>query len=315
MVMSSKMTKFTPSPVETISKGQNTRSPRAGKYYIPPVHIDDIPQFSFKELLEMSRFNNIDKMDIHVDERYGTKFMYIGNLLENPLDLRNLLTKFPAEKKQDSAIEAEKEGGKSFSNSKAPGMQQPIERQLMPALGNELFFLAKRLNFLKFKQEAVTWKYFTNCFYPKMKAYNRNYLPHMDPFTYAANIFLTESEDSGTTFFRVYNPETDKFYYNMSQCMAPSCTEDGTRRWYVDNLKERYGYNEKGTPERPIVAPIDVGVEDWKFFKGDDFYDGYLHLPARFNTMSFYRGNRWHSASFDAENAETTRYSLVGVIE
>ena len=45
------MTKFTPSPVETISKGQNTRSPRAGKYYIPPVHIDDIPQFSFKELL------------------------------------------------------------------------------------------------------------------------------------------------------------------------------------------------------------------------------------------------------------------------
>ena len=311
MVMSSEMMKYTPEEAQPHSKG-----PRTGKHYIPPVHIDDIPSFSFKELLEMSRFNPMDQMDIHVDERYGTKFMYIGNLLENPLDLRNLMTKFPAERKQDSALEADDlNGGKSFSGSKAPGMQQPIERQLMPAFGNELFFLAKRLNFLKFKREAVTWKYFTNCFYPKMQSFNKNYLPHMDPFSYAANVFLTESEDSGTTFFRVHCPIDDKWYYNMNDFMAPSATKSGARRWYVDQVKERYGYNEKGDPKQPIVQPIESGIEDWVYYQGDDFYDGYLHLPARFNTMSFYRGSRWHSATFDAANAETTRYSLVGVIE
>ena len=232
---------------------------------------------------------------------------------------------FPAEDRNMSAMEALlSNGGASFSNSRAPGLQQPIERQLMPALGNQLFNLvANQLNFIKYNYRSINWKYFTNCFYPGMVSWNRNYLPHMDPFSYAANFFLTDHPGAGTTFFRVKDPEQDRYYYNMSEITCPASRKNGVARRYIDNLKERYAYNEEKIedPKRGYdngigkLAHCTVGKEPWPLFKGDDYYEGYLHLPSSFNTMSFYRGNRWHTASYDAQNETDARYSLVAVIE
>lgn len=313
---------------------------------LPLVHQNDIPQFTFGELLEVSKFNDFDKLDIEMGECEGTKFLYIHNLLRNPLDLRKLMMNFPAENRLQSRKDAKRQNkGVGFSQSKAPGLQQPIERQLLPALGNELFFLiGDRLRFIKYRRESVNWKYFSNCFFPGMKAWDRNYLPHMDPFTYAANIFLTDHPKAATSFFKYVDPVTGKSHYNLPDVCSMKSHKDGTKDRYVEGIIERYGYrpkdgveaakqtlNKMGAPTKEVLKKFekniynfsdqkyfkspDVGEEKWEFWSGDEFYQEYLELPSLFNTLSFYRGNRWHSAKFDAENEKSARYSLVGVIE
>lgn len=295
------------------------------KYSVPLIQKSELPTYSFNELVEICEFNHIDEMDVHLGDKHGTRYCYVENILKHPLELRKFLMNFPAEDRNLSAMQAkESNNGASFSNSRAPGLQQPIERQLMPALGNQLFNLvANQLNFIKYNYRSINWKYFTNCFYPGMVSWNRNYLPHMDPFSYAANFFLTDHPGAGTTFFRVKDPEQDRYYYNMSEITCPASRKNGVARRYIDNLKERYAYNEEKIedPKRGYdngigkLAHCTVGKEPWPLFKGDDYYEGYLHLPSSFNTMSFYRGNRWHTASYDAQNETDARYSLVAVIE
>lgn len=295
------------------------------KYNVPLIQKSELPTYSFNELVEICEFNHIDEMDVHLGDKHGTRYCYVENILKHPLELRKFLMNFPAEDRNLSAMQAkESNNGASFSNSRAPGLQQPIERQLMPALGNQLFNLvANQLNFIKYNYRSINWKYFTNCFYPGMVSWNRNYLPHMDPFSYAANFFLTDHPGAGTTFFRVKDPEQDRYYYNMSEITCPASRKNGVARRYIDNLKERYAYNEEKIedPKRGYdngigkLAHCTVGKEPWPLFKGDDYYEGYLHLPSSFNTMSFYRGNRWHTASYDAQNEKDARYSLVAVIE
>ena len=56
------------------------------------------------------------------------------------------------------------------------------------------------------------------------------------------------------------------------------------------------------------------GVSPWIKYEGDDCYQRYYHLPSDYNSISMYRGNRWHSATFDAENSKTGRYSLVKAV-
>ena len=295
------------------------------KYSVPLIQKSELPTYSFNELVEICEFNHIDEMDVHLGDKHGTRYCYVENILKHPLELRKFLMNFPAEDRNLSAMQAkESNNGASFSNSRAPGLQQPIERQLMPALGNQLFNLvANQLNFIKYNYRSINWKYFTNCLYPGMVSWNRNYLPHMDPFSYAANFFLTDHPGAGTTFFRVKDPEQDRYYYNMSEITCPASRKNGVARRYIDNLKERYAYNEEKIedPKRGYdngigkLAHCTVGKEPWPLFKGDDYYEGYLHLPSSFNTMSFYRGNRWHTASYDAQNETDARYSLVAVIE
>ena len=294
------------------------------KYDIPDIHKSDIPQFSFQDLLDCCRFNNIDDMDVHVGEQHGQRFVYVQNILENPLQMRDFLKRFPAEDRNVSAVQAIKNGGHSFSGSKAPGLQQPIEKMLMTAFANELYFLLyKRLNFIKYSFRHIGWKYFTNCYYPGMNSYDRNYLPHTDPFSYAANLYLSDhGNESGTSFFRHQDPVTKTWHYNLNTIYTDKATKDGTRRRYVDECKRRYGYIEDGTLEKPTlnwaIKPEDsgyVGIEPWKLWEGDDFYQRYIYLPANFNSLSFYKGLRWHSATYDAENSKSARYSMVGVLE
>ena len=56
------------------------------------------------------------------------------------------------------------------------------------------------------------------------------------------------------------------------------------------------------------------GDDEWTHFEGDHFYKRYYFMPSTFNSMSMYRGNRWHSATFDAKNTKRGRYSMVACI-
>ena len=109
---------------------------------LPQLQKSDIPHFTFQDLLDCCRFNHIDDMDIHVGNDHGQRYVYIRNVLENPLQMRDFLKQFPAEDRNASqSIASKLNGGKTFSGSKAPGLQQPITNQLMCAFGNELHLL------------------------------------------------------------------------------------------------------------------------------------------------------------------------------
>ncbi len=268
---------------------------------LPDIKLSDFSAYTYNELLELCEFNPLNDLEILNTDCEGTRYLRIGNVFKNPLELREFVMKFPTEDKNRSLLEGE---GESFGkSSKSPGMQQPLERQLIPAIGNQLYFIARRLNFIKFNKEHVTWKYFTNIYYPGMTAFNRNYLPHVDPFSLAANSFLTDSPTTATAFFRVKDRVNGKYYYGASEIYS----NPDTRERHIKNLKERYGYCDKGF--------ADTGLEPWVKFDGDDYYEKYLSLPADFNSCYMYWGKKWHSVNFDAEKETKIRYSIVSVIE
>ena len=147
-----------------------------------------------------------------------------------------------------------------------------------------------------------------------MRAYNKNYLPHVDPFSYACNLFVTDSSQHGTSFFKYVDPVTEKSYYSMGDVMSAG---KEIRERYTQGLKDWYGY-ELSDPDKQTRGPgmmqATNGDSEWVHYTGDDFYTRYYFMPSDFNSMSMYRGNRWHSATFDAKNSKTGRYSMVACI-
>jgi hypothetical protein len=229
--------------------------------------------------------------------------------MKRPLDLSDFMRNFPAENKEKSSMEE-----LSFSGSKSPGLQQPIERAFMTFLGYQLWHLCKQMRFLKYREKDISWKYYSNFYYKGMRSFNKNFLPHVDPFSYAANIFLTESEQHGTSFFKYTDERTGKDFYSMSDVMSAG---DELRTAYTNGLKENYQY-QVSDPESDdkVIGQMTPknGDDEWTHFEGDHFYKRYHFLPSTFNSMSMYRGNRWHSATFDAKNTKCGRYSLVACI-
>lgn len=278
---------------------------------IPEINLEHFSTYSTKDIMEICMFNDINDIEVDIGNVEGLRYFKARNLLKNPIDLREFVRKFPAEDRQKSSAE-----GMSFSGSASPGLQQPIERSFLKYMGYQIYTFCKQYNFLKYKAKDINWRYYTNYYYNGMTAFNKNYLPHVDPFSYAANIFLTDSGEHGTSFFKYVDPETKKSYYSTGDVMSSG--EEVTDR-YVETIKERYGY-ERADPEHvlnkrgPGLYQCKNGESPWVKFEGDECYQRYYHLPSDFNSMSMYRGNRWHSATFDAENSKTGRYSLVSCI-
>ena len=73
--------------------------------------------------------------------------------------------------------------------------------------------------------------------------------------------------------------------------------------YLYDQLKENYQY-QVSDPESDdkVIGQMTPknGDDEWTHFEGDHFYKRYYFMPSTFNSMSMYRGNRWHSATFDA---------------
>ena len=97
-------------------------------------------------------------------------------------------------------------------------------------------------------------------------------------------------------------------------------SQEEIRKRYTDGLSKWYGY-EISDPDSLIGNSKDAGMmqctngdSEWVYYEGDDFYQRYHFLPSSFNSLSMYRGNRWHSATFDAKNSKRGRYSMVACI-
>lgn len=254
--------------------------------------ITKIPRYKSSDILKITEVN--PEMEVEYNQVEGLEYIKVKNFLKYPDKLVEFLLKFPCEDRTLSLQSDEKE--QLITGSKAPGFQQPIPAKFFSAtLTPVLYALLKQNDMIKYNAERCTWLYYTNCFYPNMPAFKTNYLPHVDPFTYAFNIYLTDVKDTYTDFFKMKigpedNPTT---VYRTSELYKHP-------KDHYDDLVNRLEREES--------------FSEWKVFSGNDVYERYFRLPAEFNSVSIYRGNRWHSAGYDAVNETKTRYSLVGTI-
>ena len=193
---------------------------------IPELTLEHFNRYSTHEIMAACELNKVGDIEVDINQNEGLRYFKAHNVLKRPLEFRDLMLSWPAENKEKSSME-----GHSFSGSSSPGLQQPVERVFMTFLGYQLYDLCKQYNFLKYKKDAITWKYYTNYYYNGMRAYNKNYLPHVDPFSFAANIFVTDSSEYGTSFFKFVDPVTKKSFYSMAGVMS---AEDEVRKRYMD---------------------------------------------------------------------------------
>ena len=276
---------------------------------IPELTLEHFKRYSTHEIMGICELNKVGDIEVDIGHNEGLRYLKAHNVLKRPLEFRDFMLNYPAENKEKSSKE-----GHSFSGSSSPGLQQPVERVFMTFLGYQLYDLCKQYNFLKYKKDAITWKYYTNYYYNGMRAFNKNYLPHVDPFSFAANIFVTDSSEYGTSFFKYVDPVTKKSFYSMGDVMSSG---DEIRNRYTEGLSKWYGYeisNADDRSRRTGMMQCTNGDSEWVHYEGDDFYQRYHFLPSNFNSLSMYRGNKWHSATFDAKNSKRGRYSMVACI-
>lgn len=253
--------------------------------------LDEIPRLKSSEIIECTEIN--PDMEFEYIQIEDLEYIKVHNFLKNPDKMVDFLKKFPCEDRSKS-LESD-EGEKLLTCSKAPGFQQPIpalyfKNNLTPVFFNFLEYH----HMVKYDIRRCKWAYYTNCCYPKMKAYSKNYYPHVDPFTYAFNLFLSDAEYSSTDFFKLKVDE-DTYVYNVSQLSRHKEAYDADiDRRQNKNLKEKFSV--------------------WRIFEGDEHYIKYHSVPATFNSVTIYRGDKYHTLAYDAEKAETVRYSLVSAL-
>ena len=250
-------------------------------------HITEFSRYTREEIETLTEINPDAEIKLHQVD--GIKYIRATNFLKRPDDLAEFMSKFPAEDR-NLTIQA---GQESDVGSSAPGFQQYISEFYFRELNKNLFKIGYDLKLHKYNQRRTEFDNFTNCCYPGMKAYHRNYLPHTDSFGLAANMYLTDpGTPTSTSFFRLRTSSGTLIHNEFELSRA------GDRD--VQELQERYTYDSSG-----------VGWEPWVEFRGNDFYEFYYEIPAEYNSMSMYRGNIWHSITYDASEKSKVRYSLV----
>ena len=115
-----------------------------------------------------------------------------------------------------------------------------------------------------------------------------------DPFSFAANIFLTDNEDSSTDLFKI-NLGDGKYVYRAKDLA----------RHHEHWLAEKSRREEKNNSDE---------LTKWYHWKGDDTYIMYHSIKADFNSVTMYKGDYYHALGYDAELNTDVRYSLVGII-
>ena len=143
-------------------------------------NINDFSRYTKEDIESITEINPDAEIKLHrVD---GIKYIRATNFLKRPDDLAEFMSKFPAEDKNLTVAA----GQKSDVGSSAPGFQQYIREFYFRKLNSEIFKIGYDLKLHKYNRSRTEFDNFTNCCYPGMQAYHRNYLPHTDSFGLAA---------------------------------------------------------------------------------------------------------------------------------
>jgi len=275
-----------------------------------------------KDKLDMSEFNRYtskqldgifelnDNLEIINDvvEECGLKYATIHNFFKRPDEVIDFLKHIPSEDKTESMMKDKF----TYMASNAPGFQQPLESKLAKSLCDNLYELGKRTGLHKYEKSQVRFNYYTNCCYPGMKACQNNWLPHIDPFSLACNMYLTEVENTGTSFLKFISTEGREYYNATQLARSKRATEEYIKKYEWSQEQNKY------FSKNPIEG---TDISDWVSYEGDPpdeplpRFEKYHYIKADRNMCSMYRGNRWHGITYDADKETNIRYSLVGVIK
>jgi len=244
---------------------------------------------SQSKLFELNPNRKAYTKKLHPD--WDTMYMMVEDVLMNPYDVRDWLIQASLLVGTNDLI-PDKTG--------APGMQQPVANEWMK---DYVMFLRQCLYHLNITHRQISWYDFncyTNCFWRNMKSIDSNYRPHVDPGDFAFNLFLSDDlhEDDGTAMYAIKMP-------------------DGQRWMDCRKMEKISGIHPNTTSMRMDQGRIGEGlIDEWKYFKGDEIYDWIGVAPARFNSVSGYRGSIFHSAAYDPTNYDDdhVRYSLVTML-
>jgi hypothetical protein len=249
------------------------------------ISLSEFYLLSQKDITDLFSIN--ENLEIDITQTEKLKYITIPNFLRYPEDVKKYLIKFPSEDRMKTVLESKK------VINKAPGFQQVYSNHFLFPLGEELHKIIRKNDFCFYDYDPGMWDYYTNCMYSGMKSYKRNYIPHIDAFAFAANIYLTDIEDTYTGFFKYVDTKTGKEFWHPGEL---------SREDTIQQVKLTNEYNSEL-------------VGDWKVFRGDENYIEYLRIPSRYNCVSMYRGKFWHTVQFDETIPNRIRYSVVAVLK
>lgn len=227
------------------------------------------------------------------------KYIKIKNFLKHPIELREFCLDFPTE----DTFRSISENTYKEDRSSSPGLQQTIDDRFVSSIAKTLHGIMFKKGMIKYDNNMLLWDWYTNMFYPKMNAFGGNQHPHIDPFSFACNIYLSDVNDckSGTNFFKCTMTDPDgneDNFYNLFELKSPLRNAHDYLPVFEDVIEKNKG----------------SGIKTFKTFQGDQVYKKYHFVPGDFNSVSIYKGSYWHNIEYDAENSKQYRYSLVGAI-
>ena len=267
--------------------------------------LSEYSRYTSRELDEIFELSEDCPLVPKFDEESGLKYVTVNNFFKRPDYVIDFLKTIPSEDRTKSITEDRF----TYMSSNAPGFQQPLESKLVAQLGDAIYNLGKETGLHKYERNQCSMEYYTNTCYPGMKACQNNWLPHIDPFSIACNMYLTQCNNTGTSFFRFVTTEGKKYYNSVQLSRSRrACME------YQENFEEE---KRKAHTRNPIEG-TDLG--DWVYYTGDSDdaplpkFERYHYIKAERNMCSMYRGARWHGITYDADNETDIRYSLVGII-
>lgn len=252
------------------------------------ISLSEFTRYTDRDILELTKINDNCSIEKYKVEKL--EYIKIYNLFLYPEDLKKFLCKFPCEDRFLSLSE----NGTELTSS-APGFQQTFDKHYFRKISEFISKVMKENNLSQHYWSVPSWEYYSNCMYSGMKSYQRNNFPHVDPFDYACNMYLSRIENTGTTFFSFIGDEHE--YYDVKELHRRS------KKDHELFLKQVF--------ENSIVTDF----VDWKTFDGNSRYRKYHIIDAEYNSASIYKGCYWHSIRFDSEIKNQIRYSLVGSVK
>lgn len=229
---------------------------------------------------------------IHINKASTMKWGCIKNFYKDPVAVKEFLQKFPVV---------------TQNATQSPGLQQHFPMPAMTALSKVYDYLYGILSKYRYPinarvsldntQSYSDWQTYCNTHWKHMDISAVSMIPHVDPFNYAFNIWLTDDNPAGT-----------EFYYHQTNSEHPAA--------YTQSKITGPGTTARACSINGNYLPAISG--NWDPDKIDTFFvergwHRYLTIEPEYNSCTFYPSLFFHKPEWDSRNykEDLLRYSQV----
>lgn len=259
------------------------------------IDIDQLNKIDFAEVFEIST-----GFDVQTEKFDDLSYITIDNFFKHPEQVVNTLKLFPINDRE-----------KFYGNlrgktklAKPPGIQQFMPNNYFEGLSYILYKLLAEYDYVPYDFETTgdyarlgsqisQFVYYTNIFYPNMRNYDNNYLPHFDQSKFAFNIYLSEDIGGGTSFYNLIHDDHE--YSSIDSIMN---IEDYDTKKEIQDKLNKMNELKSGDPKYYIS------------FQENNLFKKYHTIPYEYNRLVLYSGTSWHNVDYDSAKETNVRYSL-----